>query len=147
VSQRPVGLGRCLAAGVLAWSAGLVLFSGVEDAVNIARGFPVPTQTLGAIALIYAVIGVAIGLVVAVGAFVVSRLARRGPGPVPLVMASVAVAPVLAFAGVEINERYLPDLLTGKSLAVNGGLLAAALLVWLGLARHLERRRQPAAFV
>jgi arylsulfatase A-like enzyme len=147
VSQRTVGLGRCLAAGVLAWSVGLVLFSGVEDAVNVARGFPVPTQTLGAIALIYAVIGMAIGLVAAAGAFVVSRLVRRGPGPLPLVMASVAVVPVLAFAGVEINERYLPDMLTGKSLAVNGGLLAAALLVWLGLARHLERRRQPAAFV
>ena len=147
VSQRPVGLGRCLATGALVWSAGLVLYSGVEDAVNIARGFPVPTQTLGAIALIYAVIGLVLGLVAGLGAFVVARLARRGPGAVSLAMASVAVALVLAFAGVEINERYLPDMVTGKSITVNAGLLVAALLVWLGLARHLGRRRQPAAFV
>ncbi len=147
VSKSTVGLGRCLAVGALVWSAGLMLYSGVEDAVNVARGFPVPTQTLGAIALIHAAIGVAIGLLAGFGAFVVARPGRRGAGAAPLVMASVAVALVLAFAGVEINERYLPDLLTGKSLAVNGGLLVAALLVWLAIARHLERRRQPAAFV
>ena len=147
VSTRAVGLGRCLAVGALVWSAGLLLYSGVEDAVNVARGFPVPTQTLGAIALIHVVIGMAIGLLAGAGAFVVARFARGVAAPVPLVMASVAVALVLGFAGVEINERYLPDLLTGKSLAVNGGLLAAALLAWLGIARHLERRRQPAAFV
>ena len=147
MTPRAVGVGRSLILGALVWSAGLVLYSLVEDGVNMVRGLPVPTQTLGAIALIHAVIGVIVGLGAGVAAFAAARLVPALGGPAPLLMASVAVAPALSFAAVKINERWLPDLLTGKSLAVNAGLLAAALLVGIGFARHLARRRQPAAFV
>ena len=147
VHERAAGLGFCLVVGALAWGAGLVLYSGVEGAVNLVRGLPVPVPTLGAIALIHAAIGVVVGLGAGIAAFAVARIGRMRGGPTPLVMASVAVAPALSFAAVKINERYLPDLLTPLSLAVNGGLLAAALLAGLGFARHLARRRQPAAFV
>jgi arylsulfatase A-like enzyme len=145
VTQRAVGLGRCLVLGALVWGVGLVIYSGIEDAVNIVRGFPVPTATLAAIALIHAVMGIILGAAAGLGAFVVARL--FGASPAPLLMASVAVVPGFLFAAVEVNEAYLPDLLTGKSLAVNAGLVAAALLTGLGFARHLARRRQPAAFV
>jgi hypothetical protein len=147
VTPRAVGLGRSLLLGALVWGAGLVLYSVVEDGVNVLRGLPVPTQTLGAIALIHAVIGMILGLGAGLAVFGAVRLVPALGTPAPLLMASVAVAPALSFAAVKINERWLPDLLTGKSLAVNAGLLATALLVGLGFARHLGRRRQPAAFV
>jgi arylsulfatase A-like enzyme len=147
VPKRPLGLGRCLLLGALIWGTGLVVYSGVEDAVNVVRGFPVPTATLGAIALVHAVLGAIAGAAAGVGAFVLTRLRRTAVSPAPLLMASVAVLPAFLLAAVDVNERYLPDLLTTKSLALNAGLLAVAVLVGLGLARHLAARRQPAAFL
>jgi arylsulfatase A-like enzyme len=147
VTPRAVGLGRSLVLGALVWGAGLLIYSGVEDAVNVVRGIPVPTQTLGAIALIHVVIGVMVGLGAGAAAFALARLVPGLGSPTPLLMASVTVAPGLSFAALRINERYLPDLLTGKSLAVNAVLLTVATLIGVAFARLMARRRQPAAFV
>jgi hypothetical protein len=147
VTPRAVGLGRSLVLGALVWGAGLVIYSCIEDAVNVVRAIPVPTQTLGAIALIHAVIGVIVGLGMGAAVFVATRLLPALGSPTALLMASVAVTPGLSFAAVRINERYLPDLLTAKSLAINAVLLTVATLVGIAFARLMERRRQPAAFV
>lgn len=139
-SQRSVGLGRCLAAGALIWSVGLLVHSGVEDAVNVARGLYVPAATLGAIALIHVVFGFVLGLAAGVGAFVLARLRRAAPDPVATLMAAVAVTLLLLFVGLKLNDRVLPDMLTPKSMAVNAVLVGLATLAWLALERHLARR-------
>ena len=147
MTPRAVGLGRSLVLGALIWGAGLVLYSGIEDAVNIVRGIPVPTATLGAIALIHLVIGVIVGLGAGAAAFVLAGLVPALGSPTPLLMASVAVVPGLAFAALRINERYLPDLLTAQSFLVNVLLVAVAAVIGLAFARLMARRRQPAAFL
>jgi arylsulfatase A-like enzyme len=146
VPQRAAGLGRSLAAGALVWSVGLLGHSVVEDAVNAARGLHVPAQTLGAIALIHVAVGLAIGVVAGAGAWVLSRLLRGAGGPLPTLVVSVPVALVLAFVGLKLNDRVLPEMLTATGLAVNGTLVLGALAAWFGLARHVARRWLPGAF-
>ena len=116
--------------GSLIWGVGLALFGIAEAIVNTAVGLYQPIHVWAFTTGVYALGGLAIGIDVGLGAWIIRRLPfAREWAVAPLIMALFLAGYLFVFVGLPLNDRYLPGFFEPVSLMTNGGvgLLCAAL--------------------
>ncbi|TME71728.1 MAG: sulfatase [Chloroflexi bacterium] len=134
-------LAKHVALGAVVWGASSLVYGLVEALTNTGAGLYQPIRIWAVMWGVYAVGGLLGGAAIGLLVFVWHRM--RQPARTALgsfLVAAFCGSLLFLFLAVPINDRYLPLLLSPRSLAVNGVLFAACAGVVMRLHRHLRAR-------
>src|SRR5262249_42150014 len=142
--KQPTGgesLTRSVALAAAVWGSGSLLYGAVEALTNTGAGLHQPLRIWAVMWGIYGLNGLGAGVVAGLVVFAWRRMRGRLETALGASLAALFFGSFLfAFLAVPINDRFLPLLLSPRSLVVNGVLIVGCAAVGLLLHRHLRGR-------